>query len=333
MKEEDLLAYMKNNPYFLAPMAGITDCAFRSFMRKMGCGIATTELVSATGLKYNSSKTIKLMKYTEDQSPVGIQIFGEELEHLHNAAKYISDMGADFIDLNFGCPVAKVVKKGAGSAVLKDLVQLRKVLRAVKSGSSIPVSIKVRTGWDDQNRNTDEVAQVAYDEGIVWVAVHGRTRQQAYKGLADWEYINQVAEKAKLPIIGNGDITSASIAQKRLTDGHCQGVMIGRGCLKNPWIFMQSRGIAFQRNFNEMFDDLRGFLETHFDDYLTTLQYKKLAVWFSAGYPQSSHFRKAVFQLKEKTEVFEVVDQYFDKIQHLPMRDTSDEPFLMGGHG
>jgi len=333
VKEADLLNYIKLNPYFLGPMAGITDCAFRSFMRKMGCGVVTTELVSATGLIYNSEKTKKLMSFTEDQSPVGVQIFGYELEHFTYAAKYATDMGADFIDLNFGCPVPKVVKKGGGSAVLKDLVQLRKVLRAVQDGAGIPVTIKIRTGWDEENRNAIDVAQVAYDEGITWVAIHGRTRQKAYKGLADWEFINEVANAAKLPIIGNGDITSAKIANERLNNTACTGVMIARGCLKNPWIFMESQGIEPEKNFTEMFRDLRTFLQEHFNDYITSLQYKKLAAWYSAGYPQSSNFRKSIFQLKEKSEIFTRVEEYFEGIQHIEQEDTSDQPFLMGGHG
>ena len=242
-------------------------------------------------------------------------------------------MGADFIDLNFGCPVPKVVKKGGGSAVLKDLVQLRKVLRAVHEGAGVPVTIKIRTGWDEENRNAIDVAQVAYDEGITWVAIHGRTRQKAYKGLADWDFINEVANAAKLPIIGNGDITSAKIANERLNNTACAGVMIARGCLKNPWIFMESQGINPEKNFTEMFRDLRAFLQEHFNDYITPLQYKKLAAWYSAGYPQSSNFRKSIFQLKEKSEIFTRVEEYFEGIQHIQQEDTSDQPFLMGGHG
>ena len=162
----DLLAELKKNPFVLAPMAAITDFAFRSFMRDMGAGVVVTELVSATGLRFNSEKTRKIMAFDESQRPVGIQIFGCNLEDLSFAARECEKMGADFVDLNFGCPVNKVVKKGAGAAVLKDMIALRDVLRAVKSSVSIPVTIKIRTGWDQQSRNSPEVAQVAYDEGL-----------------------------------------------------------------------------------------------------------------------------------------------------------------------
>ena len=246
MREEDLVGYLKKNPFVLAPMAGITDAPFRTFMREMGAGVVVTELVSATGLQYSSDKTRKLMHFEEVQRPIGIQIFGETLEHLAFATREIEVMGADFVDLNFGCPVPKVVKKGAGSAVLKDLVALRDILRTVKAASSLPVTIKIRTGWDESTRNSEEVCQVAYDEGITWVAIHGRTRAAAYSGKADWEYISNVKAKARLPVLGNGDITSAEMALQRLKDSGCDGVLIGRGCLKNPWIFREALALYHQ---------------------------------------------------------------------------------------
>src|SRR3954468_702120 len=164
MTQETLLKNLRDNPFVLAPMAGITDRPFRSFMREMGCGIVVSELVSSTGLKYSSPKTRKLMEFDSTQHPVGIQLFGENLEHLADAAQIVEQMGADFVDLNFGCPVPKVVNKGAGSACLRDLTRLRDVIRATKSGVNIPVTIKVRTGWDQGSRNTDQVTQIANDE-------------------------------------------------------------------------------------------------------------------------------------------------------------------------
>src|SRR4051812_20930278 len=204
MKESVLLAYLKAQPFTLAPMAAITDRPFRSFMREMGCGVVVSELVSATGLKYSSEKTLRMMEFEPSQHPVGIQLFGEELDHLSEAAKKVEQLGADFVDLNFGCPVTKVVKRGAGSACLKDLLFLREILRAVKSAVSIPVTIKVRTGWDENTRNSSEVAQIAFDEGITWMAIHGRTRAAQYNGLADWDYIRSVKASSPIPVIGNG---------------------------------------------------------------------------------------------------------------------------------
>ncbi len=236
----DLLAYLKSNPFVLAPMAGITDLSFRSFMRELGCGVVITELVSAHGIEYKSHRTAQLMGFEDIQRPVGIQLFGETPEILALGAKVVEDSGADFVDLNFGCPVPKVVNKGAGSAILKDLPQVEKVFRAVKGATKLPVTVKIRTGWDQPSRNAEKVAEIAYNEGLTWVAIHGRTRAAGYSGLADWDYIAEVKAKSRIPIIGNGDINSARTAVRRLRETGCEGVMIGRGCLKNPWIFREA---------------------------------------------------------------------------------------------
>lgn len=323
-------------------MAGITDCAFRSFMRDMGAGIVVTELVSAMGLKHASERTRALMRFEEMQHPVGVQIFGEDLNALAAAAKAVEQLGADFVDLNFGCPVTKVVKKGAGSATLKDLIFLRDVLRTVKSSVGIPVTIKVRTGWDVQSRNTIQVAQIAYDEGITWVAIHGRTRAQGYSGAADWDYIREVKANAKLPILGNGDITSALLANQRLSESNCDGVLIGRGCLKNPWIFRESLTLyqekaseqkQTQKNFTQLFESLFNYLQRTSEPRIVALQIKKLAAWYSAGYQDSSQFRKTIFKINDEKEVKKAAIDYFTGLGLVAQKDTSHEAFLMGGHG
>lgn len=236
----DLIEYLKSNPFVLAPMAGITDTCFRSFMRELGCGVVITELVSAHGIEYKSHRTIQLMDFKEEQRPVGIQLFGETPEVLAAGARVVEDMNADFVDLNFGCPVPKVVKKGAGSAILKDLPQVEKVFRAVKNATRLPVTVKIRTGWDESSRNAEKVAEIAYNEGLSWVAIHGRTRSAGYSGAADWDYISEVKARSRIPIIGNGDINGAAAAVRRLKESGCDAVMIGRGCLKNPWIFREA---------------------------------------------------------------------------------------------
>ncbi len=336
----NLLAELKKNPFVLAPMAGITDRAFRSFMREMGAGVVVTELVSATGLKYSSQKTRDLMRFDDVQHPIGIQIFGDEYDDLSYAAKEVEQMGADFVDLNFGCPVQKVVKKGAGAATLKDLAHMKNVLRAVKSSVKIPVTIKVRTGWDANSRNTLEVTQLAYDEGIEWVAIHGRTRAQGYAGQADWDYIREVKANSKIPVLGNGDINSAQKANDRLQESGCDGVLIGRGCLKNPWIFREAQQVRLEgqvaqaeKNFKDLFNKMHGYLAIDGDSRRVSLQIKKLAAWYSAGYPGSANFRKTIFQLVNTTDVLDSVTQYFDELKEYSQKDTSHEPFLMGGHG
>ncbi len=320
-------------------MAGITDNAFRSFMKEMGCGIVVSELISANGLNYGNSKTVKLMKFEKSQSPVGIQLFGETPQIVAEGAKFVEDQGADFVDLNFGCPVKKVVSKGAGSAILKDLKSMTDMISTVKKAIKIPLTIKVRTGWDANTRNTDEVARIAYEEGVEWVAIHGRTRTQAYEGLADWDYITEVKSKSKLPIIGNGDIHTPEQANRRLQESGCDGVMIGRGCLKNPWIFRQSLNLYHQqnhgvnRNFIELISILNTYLEKNFEEKVVGVQLKKFSSWFSSGYPGSAQFRRDVFQYKTPQDVLSHVESYFQSIAHLTQNDTSSERFLMGGHG
>lgn len=346
----DLAAELKKNPFLLAPMAGITDCAFRTVMRELGCGPVITELVSAHGIEYASRKTLQLMDFEECQRPVGIQLFGETPEILGMAAKASQDRGADFVDLNFGCPVPKVVKKGAGSAILKDLKAVEAVFRAVKGAVTIPVTVKIRTGWDHETRNASQVAQIAYDEGLSWVAIHGRTRAAGYSGLADWDFIAEVKSTAKLPIIGNGDILTAETAVRRMRETGVDGVMIGRGCLKNPWIFRQSVGLwsegrvpAVQKDFTVLFERLhQAFMKVAEGedgarkgngDRFVMLQIKKFASWYSTGYPGASQFRKTIFQHESLEATLSAVFDYFKEIAAIVQADTSHEAFLMGGHG
>lgn len=314
-------------------MAGITDRPFRSFMREMGCGIVVSELVSATGLKFSSAKTQRLMEFSGDQHPVGIQLFGENLEHLTEAAQIVEQMGADFVDLNFGCPVPKVVNRGAGSACLKDLGRLRDTIRAAKARISIPLTIKVRTGWDAHTRNTPEVARVAFDEGVTWVAIHGRTRAAAYTGFADWNYIREVKSGSPVPIIGNGDISSAAVALERLAGSDCDAVMIGRGCLKNPRIFQQARDLSSDLSLGQILDRLHEHLAAFYDERMILLQMRKFAAWYSAGYPGAAQLRRDLFQLADGRDVLSRIADFYAGVHGLVAADTSREAFLMGGHG
>jgi tRNA-dihydrouridine synthase B len=336
-----LLQQLKENPFVLAPMAGITDNAFRSFMKEMGTSIVITELVSAHGIEYRGANTLKLMKFNDFQRPIGIQLFGETPEIVAKAAKFSQDEGCTFVDLNFGCPVPKVVNKGAGSAILKDPLRVRDMLRHVKSAIQIPLTIKIRTGWDLPSRNAGEICQIAFDEGVSWVAIHGRTRAQAYTGLADWDYIAEVKSKAKVPIIGNGDILTAHQAVERLTTTGVDGVMIGRGCLKNPWIFLESfarlrepsKPLVLEKSFNQVLLSLQRHLEAECDERLLMIQLKKFASWFSSGYPNASLLRKSLFQSNSLAELKAIMDDYFISLDRVQQADTSSEAFLMGGHG
>ncbi|MNL23894.1 tRNA-dihydrouridine synthase C [compost metagenome] len=248
--------------------------------------------------------------------------------------------GCDFVDLNFGCPVPKVVKKGAGSAMLKDPVMMQKVLHAVKNAVKIPVTIKIRTGWDSTTRNAIEICNIAANEGISWVAIHGRTRAQGYSGFADWDFITDVKAKAQLPILGNGDILTPRQAILRLEQSGCDGVMIGRGCLKNPFIFMDAlslwKGEALKdvkRDYVSLFNSLREEVVAHCDEHITGIQLRKFAAWFSTGYPGAAQFRKNLFQSKNNDEVMSLANEFFAAIGCVDQADTSEEAFLMGGHG
>lgn len=333
------LETLKQNPFVLAPMAGITDHAFRTFMKRQGVGIVVTELVSATGIEYKSERTLKLMSFDRTQHPIGIQLFGEDPAIMARGAQVAEEMGADFIDLNFGCPVPKVTKKGAGSAILKDLPHLTEMLKTIVAAVKIPVTIKIRTGWDQGTRNADEVVNIAYNEGITWVAIHGRTRAQSYSGFADWDYISAVKAKAKLPILGNGDIVTPEQAVQRLQSSGCDGVLIGRGALKNPYIFRQAlalwRGEALkaERDFTKLFGELHQTIVAHCDDHITQIQLKKFAAWFATGYPNSAQFRKSIFQSKNVEEIKTMSFEYFSSIDFSQQENASNEGFLMGGHG
>ena len=337
---QTLVEYLKKDPFVLAPMAAITDSPFRSFMKRYGVGIVVSELVSATGLEYSSEKTKELMHFEELQRPVGIQLFGENPEHMAKAAQYVQSLGADFVDVNFGCPVPKVVKKGAGSAMLKDLKAMEILLASMVKAVQIPVTIKIRTGWEASQRNADQVAQLAYDQGITWVAIHGRTRAQGYEGQADWDYIGQVKAKAKLPIIGNGDIVTASQAVAALKTYGCDGVMIGRGALKNPFIFSEAKSLwspesfRYQRSsYVELVRDLYTTLNQQYSERLVAIQFKKLVVWLATGYPYAALLRKQLFQTQEVAEAYPLAIDFFEKIDIQSRDNQTNQGFLMGGHG
>jgi nifR3 family TIM-barrel protein len=338
-KQLELLKYLQQNPFVLAPMAAITDSPFRSFMKELGAGVVVSELISATGLAFNSSKTKELMKFSPDQHPVGIQLFGENAEHIANAASYVEQMGADFVDLNFGCPVPKVVKKGAGSAMLKNLPAMQKLLRKVVEAVQIPVTIKIRTGWDATSRNAIDVANLAYDEGITWVAIHGRTRAQGYEGYADWDYIAEVKARTKIPIIGNGDVVNPVQANHLLKVTGCDGIMIGRGALKNPFLLAEAQAIysgipsRVHKSYPQAICRLYEILNHEYSSRLVEIQFKKLVTWFATGFPHAAQFRKQLFQAQEVAEAYRLAIDFFEKLDMETRDNESNQGFLMGGHG
>ncbi len=319
--------------FVMAPMAGITDIIFRSLIRELGAEIVVSELISSEGLVRGGQRTLELIRFHESERPVGIQLFGYNIASMASAAKIVEQMGADFVDINFGCPVKKVVCDGGGAAWLKNPLELAKLLREMKSAIQIPLSIKIRTGWDDQSINAKEIIDIAAQEGVEWVAIHGRTRAQGYSGQADWELIRKVAQSSPIPIIGNGDILTAAEGRRKLEEGYAHAIMIGRGALKNPWIFQELKATSpIERDYTKL-------VRRHFE--LATewrgknrafLSLKKFLAWYAVGYPGASNFRKAIFSTSNIDELKNLALDFFHTHGNVD-KALDTQPFLMGGHG
>ena len=330
-----------DHPFLLAPMAGITNSPFRRLMREYGSSVMISELVSANGIEYASDRTLDLLRFSEAERPLGLQIFGEEVENLVKACKVVEGMHADFVDLNLGCPVPKIVKKGAGAAMCRNPSELSKTLAAMVRSVRIPVTIKIRTGWDQSLRNAHEIVQVASDAGVAWVAIHGRTRAQGYSGDADWDFIGEVKAKSPLPIIGNGDVVTPEQAVLRYQTYGVDAVMIGRGALRNPFLFEQSAALLAGKvpempsseRIVELLQKQRGYLHGFFQGKAAMLHARKFLAWYSSGYPGSAEFRKRVFHIQDEEELWLGAQEFFEI--SLKKRDMTflSEPFLMGGHG
>ena len=227
------------HPFVLAPMAGVTDLPYRLLCKEMGAGLLCTEMVSAKGMYYNSPNTGPLLAKEEKERPISAQIFGSDPELMADRAVRIEDMGFDIIDINMGCPVPKIVNNGDGSALMKNPELAGRIIRAMSDKLHVPVTVKIRKGFDDQHINAVEMAKIAEQSGAAAVAVHGRTREQYYSGKADWDIIRQVKEAVSIPVIGNGDINSPLDAERMLDETGCDGLMIARGAKGNPWIFKE----------------------------------------------------------------------------------------------
>jgi len=234
---------LPETPLFLAPMAGVTNTVFRKICRREGADVLTSEFVSAEGIFHRNERTRDFLKFSEEERPFGVQLFGGNPDHLAEAARQVVDwVHPDFLDLNFGCPVNKVVCRMGGSALLRDCPLLEKVASSVvRAVQPLPVTAKIRIGWDAKSINAPTTARILESCGIQRLAVHGRTKEQGYSGAADWEVIGEVAQSVKIPVIGNGDITNPENARQRLQETGVAGLMIGRAAMTRPWIFGQIR--------------------------------------------------------------------------------------------
>jgi len=232
-------------PFALAPMAGMTDTAFRRLVkRRGGCGLVVTEMVSSEGLVRGIDRTLEYAEYTEEERPVSIQIFGGDPAKMAAAAQIVEGMGADIVDVNMGCPVPKIAKHNAGCSLMREPENAQSVVAAMTKAVKIPVTVKMRAGWDADEINAPELARRMEDAGAAAIAVHGRTAAQSYSGFSDWELIARVATGVRIPVFGSGDCIEPAQLVEKLHDGRVSGVLVGRGALRNPWIFEQAAAIA-----------------------------------------------------------------------------------------
>ncbi len=329
------------SPLILAPMAGICTAPFRLIMQELGSGFTVSELISCHGINYKNDRTMKMLKLHPDEKNVGIQLFGEIPSEMAKAAKTVQDYNPDFVDINMGCPVRKVVSKGGGSALMKSPKDLVPYLKEIKNILQIPLTIKIRMGWDADGINADEIIKIAHGEGIEFVAVHGRTRAQQYNGTANWDYIEKIKEESPLPLIGNGDLHSPMQVYNRLAKTKCDGLMIARGALRNPFIFLEGlvetksgRSEFTSSDYLEVINRLFSVSENWFDRERTILvQMRKLIVWFAAGFPSAASFRGLVFKTKTIDELKEITNEYFLSLEGRHKRIKFDEAFMTSGHG
>ncbi len=309
------------NRVVLAPMAGICNNAYRTIIKEMGCGYMVAEMVSDKALMYGSSKTQDMLYMTEDERPIAQQIFGSDKESFVIAAKYVYEhMHPDIIDINMGCPVPKVaVSAQAGSALLKSPEKVRDIVSAVVESVPIPVTVKIRSGWDKDSINAVEIAKICESAGASAITVHPRTRSQGYSGQADWNIIREVKENVSIPVIGNGDIISCFDAKRMLEETHCDAIMIGRGVLGNPWLirecidYLEKGIVPSEVTLHERIS----MIKEHLSRLLKTKPYKVAmleirthAAWYLKGLPKAKELKQEIFKTTKEEELLSLLENY-----------------------
>jgi tRNA-dihydrouridine synthase B len=299
----------------LAPMAGVTDLPFRLLAKEMGCSLVYSEMVSDKGLIYNNCHTKDMLRIDDRERPVSIQIFGSEPECMAEAAKIVEKSGADIIDINMGCPTPKIVKNGEGSALMRKPELAYEIMARVVEAVAVPVTVKMRKGWDDDSVNVVGLAQLAEKAGVRAAAVHGRTRAQFYSGQADWNIIRQVKRAVNIPIIGNGDIRGPEDAAAMLTETGCDGIMVGRGAQGNPWIFRhilhfaQTGMLLPAPGIDERFDILCRHFEMLIEckgEYIAIREMRRHAAWYTKGLPHAADLRLRFNQAESRADFIEI---------------------------
>ena len=315
------------SPYAIAPMAGMTDTAFRRLVKRHGgCGLVVTEMVSAEGLVRGIDRTLEYAEYTEEERPVSIQIFGGDPEKMAAAAQIVEGMGADIVDVNMGCPVPKIARHNAGCSLMREPEHAASVIGAMAKAVKIPVTVKMRAGWNDGDRNAPTLAKMVQDAGAAAIAVHGRTAEQSYSGFADWDLVARIAADVAIPVFGSGDCIEPEQIIERMRSG-VQGVLVGRGVLRNPWILAQAADLAAGRPRREVTLEDRGrFLLDYIElllhervdearavshDRWVVNKLRALGSWYTKGLENGSHLRTAINGADSLQKVREKIATFF----------------------
>ena len=308
------------NQVCIAPMAGVSNMAFRTIMKEFGAGLIYAEMVSDKALTFRNEKTLKMIHVLDEERPLSMQVFGGDKESIVKGAMIIDqESDCDIIDINMGCPVNKIVKSDAGAKLLLEPQKIYEIVKEVVDNVKKPVTVKMRTGWNNQTIYAVEIAQLCEKAGAKAIAIHGRTRSQMYSGEANWDYIKQVKEAVSIPVIGNGDINSPEDAKRMLEETGCDAVMIGRGVLGNPWLVKQTveyletgsyqKEISIDERMNHIIDHMNRLIKLK-GEKIALLEMRSFAAWYMKGLKGATHVKREVSKMKSKEDLLQIIDDY-----------------------